>query len=148
MNIDYYDKAVTFLMVAIYLFIFAFIIIIFVRQELYDKGKNRLSKISIIIGVILIIIGGVLLYLNNEYSEEYRKQCYEQCENYMKENYNVGIIEYDKLHRQNGSVYLRGGYAEIKTYSNEGYYVEYELNVLNNGIIQYQTAIIYDSGDF
>lgn len=143
MNINYYNQSVIFLMIAIGLFILVFILT-FVKEELYDEGYYGISKASTIIGIILIIVGTILFYLHKEYSKEYRKQCYEQCENYIKEKYNIEITEY---YNQKGYVYIRGGDAEIKTHSNEGYYVEYELHVLNNGTIQYQMATIYKNGD-
>lgn len=60
----------------------------------------------------------------------------------MKEQYHVEIVDY----QQKDSVYIRGRYSEIKTYfysNGNKNYVEYECQVLNNGIIQYQRANIW-----
>lgn len=141
MDITYYDKSVTFLLIAslLWIFVFCFSLVI---DALYLECYYRASKISTIVAIAMFIAGIILFCLHGYYGKEYRKQAYEQCRSYMKEQYHVEIVEY----QQKDSVYIRGRYVEIKTYfysnANKNY-VEYECQVLNNGIIQYQRANIW-----
>lgn len=141
MDITYYNKSIIFLLIALLCWIIVFCLS-FVIDGLYLECHYRASKISTIVAIAIFIVGIILFCLHEYYGEEYRKQSYEQCKNYMQEQYHIKVVDYG----QKDSVYIRGGDAEIKTYfySNEKkYYVEYEFYLLTNGIIRYQSASIW-----
>ena len=102
MDITYYDKSITFLLIALLCWIIVFCLS-FVTDGLYLECHYRASKITTIVAIAIFIVGIILFCLHEYYGEEYRKQSYEQCKNYMQEQYHVEIVDYD----QKDSVYIR-----------------------------------------
>jgi hypothetical protein len=139
-NTENYDKSEVLLCIIVIGFlIFLSITILGIILDISELIK----KILLIFNIILAAALFFLYYLSNTYMEEYKKEAYKQCENYIKLKYNAEIIEYDKLSSSKGSVYVRGGSVSIKTYyydDNKLYYVEYEFDSNGEGIILYQTA--------